>query len=256
MMLSVVEGYFIEKRKIIHNEMEMNKTKIKIWIDLDNSPHVPFFVPIIRELEKQGHSVCLTARDAFQVYGLADSFGLSYSKIGKHWGANVLLKAIGTIWRSFSLAVLLMKEKPPQLSISHGSRSLIIASGILHIPTILMFDYEHAEKLPFFKPVLGVIPDSIQGSGLDSHYKKGIRRYSGLKEDVYACSFVPDREILNSLGIREDEILVTIRPPATEAHYHNPEAEKLFFATVERLGRLPNLRMVILPRNEKTQKGL
>ena len=29
----------------------------RIWIDLDNTPHVPFFVPIIREFEHEGHSV-------------------------------------------------------------------------------------------------------------------------------------------------------------------------------------------------------
>jgi hypothetical protein len=40
---------------------------VKIWIDIDNTPHVPFFIPIIRELEKRGHSVVVTASDAFQV---------------------------------------------------------------------------------------------------------------------------------------------------------------------------------------------
>ena len=29
-------------------------TRKKIWVDLDNSPHVPFFRPIIEELRKQG----------------------------------------------------------------------------------------------------------------------------------------------------------------------------------------------------------
>ena len=29
----------------------------KIWIDLDNSPHVPFFHPIIEELDKAGYAV-------------------------------------------------------------------------------------------------------------------------------------------------------------------------------------------------------
>jgi uncharacterized protein len=26
---------------------------MRIWIDLDNTPHVPFFKPIIRELEQR-----------------------------------------------------------------------------------------------------------------------------------------------------------------------------------------------------------
>ncbi|PYN75276.1 MAG: hypothetical protein DMD97_15190 [Candidatus Rokuibacteriota bacterium] len=39
----------------------------KIWIDLDNSPHVPFFVPIIEALRQRGYSIVLTARDSYQV---------------------------------------------------------------------------------------------------------------------------------------------------------------------------------------------
>ena len=57
---------------------------MKIWIDLDNTPHVPFFKPIIRELENRGHTVVLTARDAFQVCELATRMGLPYKKVGKH----------------------------------------------------------------------------------------------------------------------------------------------------------------------------
>ena len=45
---------------------------IKVWIDLDNTPHVPFFIPVLRELERRGYEVVLTARDAFQVCELAD----------------------------------------------------------------------------------------------------------------------------------------------------------------------------------------
>ena len=35
----------------------------KVWIDLDNSPHVPFFRPIIEELNKRGYETLLTARN-------------------------------------------------------------------------------------------------------------------------------------------------------------------------------------------------
>ena len=39
----------------------------RIWIDLDNSPHVPFFRPIISELKGRGCTLIITARDAYQV---------------------------------------------------------------------------------------------------------------------------------------------------------------------------------------------
>ena len=72
---------------------------MKIWIDLDNTPHVPFFKPIIRELEKRGHSVVLTARDAFQVCELATKMGLAPKKVGRHYGKNRFMKVWGLGWR-------------------------------------------------------------------------------------------------------------------------------------------------------------
>jgi len=229
--------------------------KRKIWIDLDNSPHVPFFIPIMKELEKRGHSVFLTTRDCFQVCSLADYYKLNHRRIGKHYGANKLLKVIGTIWRSLQLAPGILKEKP-DLSLSHGSRSLILLSSLLGIPTILLFDYEHSERLPFLKPILGIAPEVINDPDIAKYFKLGLRGYRGLKEDVYASSFSPESSLLRKLNLKDEDIVATIRPPATEAHYHNPESEKLFLSVVEFLGSIPDVRMVILPRNEITQRDL
>ena len=60
--------------------------KKKVWIDIDNSPHVPFFMPIIEELEKQGVELVLTARNIYQVCELLDFFQLPCKVIGKHYG--------------------------------------------------------------------------------------------------------------------------------------------------------------------------
>lgn len=227
----------------------------KIWIDMDNSPHVPFFIPIVRELEKRGHRVIISTRDCFQVCGLADYYGLAHRKIGRHYGANKALKVLGTVWRSLRLAPMVLRERP-DLSLSHGSRSLIILSSLLRIPTVLMFDYEYARSLPFIRPALGIAPEVISSPEIERHFRRGLRGYRGLKEDVYVSSFRPDPSILQKLGVGKDDIVVTIRPPATEAHYHNPESEKLFFEVVEFLGGTPDVRMVILPRNEVTQRDL
>src|SRR5207249_10701571 len=62
--------------------------KGKICIDLDNSPNVPFFGPIVEELERRGYSVVLTVRDCFQVRELADLCRLNYTLIGQHSGKN------------------------------------------------------------------------------------------------------------------------------------------------------------------------
>lgn len=225
----------------------------RIWIDLDNSPHVPFFAPIVAEFEKQGHQVFLTTRDTYQVRGLADYYGMKHTTVGRHYGANKVLKVLGTVWRSVQLARTVLRWRP-DISLSHGSRSLILLSSLLGIPTILLFDYEHARRLPFIRPALGMVPESIDPRAFPNQFKFGVRTYPGLKEDIYAASFTPDPGILRQLDLKETDLLVTIRPPATEAHYHNPESEKLFLEVVDYLASFDDVRMVILPRNEKAQR--
>jgi len=224
----------------------------RIWIDLDNTPHVPFFLPIIRALELEGHSVIVTARDAFQVCSLAAYHGLEFRTVGRHYGANRVMKVGGTLWRAAQLVPIFLRERP-HIAMSHGSRSLELVSALLGIPSMLIFDYEHARRLPFVRPSLGVAPESIYEPGLAKEFRHGLRSYEGLKEDVYAAGFSPDPTILEDLGITASEILVTIRPPATEAHYHNPEADSLFVEAVNFLGSTPGVRMVILPRTASSQ---
>ncbi|MGC9965720.1 MAG: DUF354 domain-containing protein [Syntrophobacteraceae bacterium] len=226
--------------------------KKKIWIDLDNTPHVPFFKPIIEELKQRGYSVLLTARDCFQVCGLADLFGLKYERIGRHHGKNVILKGCGLLLRSMQLAPIVLREKP-DLAVSHGSRSQVILAQLLGLPSVVILDYEFAKVLT--KPTWAIAPEVIPE--VDMHLvKKGFLRYPGIKEDVYAPSFKPDPSIRQDLNFGKNKIIVTIRPPATEAHYHNPESEALFRAILEHLGHMKNVQIVMLPRNEKQAKRI
>jgi uncharacterized protein len=232
--------------KEINSRTEKKK---KIWIDLDNSPHVPFFKPILDDLHKKGYRTLLTARDCFQVCGLADLVHLKYKKIGRHYGKNVVMKVAGLLIRALQLMPTVMKEKP-DLAVSHGSRSQILIASILNIPTVVIADYEFTQAVA--RPTYVIVPEMIPDNSVKG-YGKSVFKYPGIKEDVYVPDFKPDPSIYRELGIREEELIVTIRPPATEAHYHNPESELLFEATINFLGKQTNTRMVILPRNEKKQ---
>ncbi len=220
----------------------------RIWIDLDNSPHVPLFKPIIDELDRRGYECMVTARDCFQVAGLVDLCGLKCDTIGKHYGKKKLMKLFGLVFRGLQLASRVRQEKPV-LAISHGSRSQHFASLLLGIPTVIMMDYEHVKLLPFVERTWVMMPEYIPTGSIKippSHLVK----YPGLKEDVYVPAFRPSPAIMKDLGLHEDHLVVTIRPPATEAHYHNPESEVLFKETMEYFGAMENVDMFILPRNE------
>ena len=82
----------------------------RIWIDLDNSPHVPFFRPIIERLRTKGFEVLLTARRCSQVCGLADKFKMEYSLIGRHHGKHKIVKLAGLFVRAMELMPLVMRE--------------------------------------------------------------------------------------------------------------------------------------------------
>ena len=228
---------------------------MKIWIDLDNTPHVPFFKPIIRELERRGHTVMLTARDAFQVCELATVSGLSYIRVGRHYGRNRLLKVWGLGLRSLQLIPFVLREKPV-LGFSHGSRSQILLCNLLRIPTAMVMDYEHAQTPPLVRPRWEIVPEVLAGQNLHCRTRDRIRTYAGIKEDVYAPGFRPDASLVKRLGLEGSGVIVTVRPPADEAHYHNPDSETFFVAFMKRVCSTAGVKVVLLPRNKKQEADI
>jgi predicted glycosyltransferase len=233
---------------------DRNAIRQTIWIDLENTPHIPFFRPIIRELEARGFRVVLTAREAFQTVEMANRYGLKFTKVGRHYGQNSFMKVAGLATRAMQLMPFIMREKPV-IGLSHGSRGQILACNLTGIPTVLIMDYEHSQNPPMTRPRWEIVPDVITDDMLHTTNKTRARRYAGIKEDVYVPDFTPDPSIVKQLGL-SDHIIVTVRPPATEAHYHNPEAEALFDAFMERVCALQGVRAILLPRNRAQREHI
>ena len=226
----------------------------RIWIDIDNSPHVPFFLPIIDELRKEGCELILTARDLYQVCELLDFFHMPCKVIGGHYGKNKALKVLGNCLRAAQLVPTAYKSGP-DLALSHGSRAQVLVCKALGIPTVMMHDYEHSTKTGFLEADWTLMPEVIPDRAMSKRPERTLK-YPGLKEDVYVPRFQADPSILKRLGIFSNELVVTLRPPATEAHYHNPESEALFAATLRLIADKPDARAVTLPRNANQEKQL
>jgi predicted glycosyltransferase len=240
---------FVASPRIHQPITEAAVTRKTVWIDLDNTPHVPLFIPIVAELEKRGYDVALTARDAFQVCELAAKMGLGCRKIGRHSGKNKLRKVFGLFVRATQLAPVIWQEKPA-LALSHGSRAQIIICNLFRIPTLLMADYEFAAYPPFMRPTWEMAPDVIPDSALSCPSDR-IKKYPGIKEDIYVPSFKPDDKFLDSLHLDASSIIVVVRPPATEAHYHNPHAELLLAHFMTRTYAVAGVKVILVPRNKK-----
>jgi uncharacterized protein len=230
----------------VERVMSAASPRKRIWIDLDNSPHVPFFAPIIKELERRGYTVELTARDAYQVRELADFFQFNYKSIGRHYGKHKVLKVLGTCIRAMQLMPMAFRHRPA-LAVAHGSRSQVLACSVLRIPSLSIYDYEFTSPVAYFKPTWVMTPDLIPAPA-DGKKSRALQ-YPGIKEDVYVPSFSPDPSIQARLGISDSYTVALMRPPANEAHYHNPQSEELFKEAMQMLGDAPGVKVIVLPRN-------
>jgi predicted glycosyltransferase len=233
--------------------MALLNSHMTVWIDLDNTPHVPFFAPIIEELEAQGHSLLITARDCFQVCDLAKLLKVECKPVGRHFGKHKVLKVAGLCSRALQLAPAVRRVKPA-LAVSHGSRAQLLASAILGIPSMVIMDYEFARGLKWTRPQWIMAPEIISDAaiGFDS---RRILRYPGIKEDVYVARFKPESGFRGQLGLTDADLVVTVRPPATEAHYHVSDSDVLFRAAIEQLSMHPEVKIVLLPRNNKQESA-
>lgn len=231
----------------------------RIWIDLDNSPHVHFFAPIIRKIRREGNEVQVTIRAFGQVEELARHYGLQFTVIGEHkTPRNFLTRVSATLARAFKLAAFALKNRPTA-AVSHGSRAQAIAAWMLRIPCMTIFDYEFVSSHLFSKTATRILvpqsipPDRLLAQGIDL---KKVVQYPGFKEEVYVYDVPLSPAVLEELQLDPARLIVTVRPPATWAHYHNPHTEVLFRALVERLRQEPNAQVIVLPRTIAQGKEL
>jgi predicted glycosyltransferase len=227
---------------------------MRIWIDLANSPHVPFFRTVRAEFIERGHEVEVTARAFAETVELAEAAGLVAKVIGSHGGRELSDKAGNLVQRAGAL-IRWARGRGFDLAVSHNSYSQILAARALRLKTVTLMDYEYqpANHLAFRLSSRIIVPRVFPQDALVSYGARlrKVRRYDGTKEDVYLAGFEPDPHFadqLNELGVSRDDVLVVLRPPAHEALYHRFENE-LFDALLERLCAHPAAKVILLPRN-------
>jgi predicted glycosyltransferase len=232
---------------------------MRIWIDLANSPHVPFFRSLANEFRRRDHEIVVTARAFAETVALAEAAGFASQVIGGHGGGNLSGKAGNLVQRAMALARW-ARGRNLDLAVSHNSYSQILAARALSLRTVTLMDYEHqpANHLAFRLASRIIVPRAFPETALSRFGASAtkVRRYDGIKEDVYLADFQSAPQFegqLRELGINVSDVLVTVRPPASEALYHRFENE-LFDQLLDRLSATPSVKIVLLPRNDAQRK--
>ena len=233
---------------------------MKVWIDMTNSPHVPFFRPLIGLLEERGHDVRVSARDFAQTLELLDAAGIGHDVVGPpHGGAG----RAGKIHAMGSRLRALRAWARPQrfdVALSHASHELPLAARSLGVRSSYAYDYEFARA----QHTLGsraatrvVTPAAIPQERLDrlGATATKVRRYPGLKEEYYLSGFVPDPGVLGELGLDPARVLAVVRTPPEVSLYHR-HGNPLFVEVLERLGNDPAVQAIVLPRTPAQRDAL
>ncbi len=227
---------------------------MRIWIDLANSPHVPFFKALINPLMDRGHDVLITARDFAETVTLAVAGGLNVEVIGAHGGRSLKGKAGNLVQRSLAL-VGWAHSRDIDLALSHNSYTQLVAAQVVRIPSVTLMDFEHqpANHLAFRLAAQVIVPRAFPPAYLLKYGAAGerVQYYDGTKEDVYLADFQPDpvfRQQLITLGLNEEDVLVLMRPPAHQALYHRFHNE-LFDEVLNGICSKASVKILLLARN-------
>lgn len=222
---------------------------MRVWIDVDNAPHVQIFRPIIGRLREKGAEVSVTARGRTFVPELLQAASIDHTIIGRGQPRGVAAKATALAGRAAALARYASGERF-DVAVGHGSRSLPPAARMAGVPNLTMFDYEHVSTWLFRRFCDRIlIPTAVAGSVVGARPGDPWRTFDGFKEEIYLADFVPDGTIRRKLEIRDDEVLVVVRPPSRTAHYHDAASEAILDAVARRIGRGQGVRAVWLRRD-------
>src|SRR2546421_12180701 len=111
-----------------------------IWIDLANSPHVPFFHALIPEFTARGHTVEISARDFAQTVELASKAGMMAHVIGGHGGRSITGKAGNLLGRAAALRKW-ARDRGFYLGVSHNSYAQIAAAAALGVKSVALIEF-------------------------------------------------------------------------------------------------------------------
>ena len=231
---------------------------MRVWVDITNSPHVPFFRPLLELLAEDGHEVEVTAREFAQTLELLERNGIEHHVVGPaHGGGGLAGKARAMAGRLPALRRF-ARARRFDLALAHGSHEVMLAARSLGIPGATAHDYEFAtlqHQLGLRAARRVVFPDAVPPERLARFGAKPPKlvQFPGLEEEYYLADFEPDPTVLD--GIDPEQVLAVVRTPPDVSLYHRHE-NPLFTEVLERIGRDDTVHAVVLPRSNEQRRAI
>ncbi|WP_419771205.1 MAG: DUF354 domain-containing protein [Candidatus Marinarcus sp.] len=240
-----------------------------IWFDLVTPKSVLFFIPIIKEIEKRGKKVLITAREGAgysEVVELLKLYNMTFVNRGEFGGANLRDKLHASIERQKALMEFVTLYDIDRLVCLCSVDANRVAFG-LGIPVINFYDIPLSDYTANFKKALPqarltlplsskvfkpfVVPDEIfLRFSLD---EEQIFDYDFIDPLIWLKEFKPEfkyvQEILKPYNLDLSKKLIIIREEEYKASYVDKKFPILYEA-LEEIHNTTHSNIVIIPRYE------
>jgi len=230
----------------------------KIWIDINTPKQVVYFNRLIKIFQDNGYEVIVTSRIYRELNQMLEMYEIKAFIAGKHGGKTLRGKLEASLDRAKRLTEIVSKEKPDILVSLNSDVAARVAFG-LQIPHISSSDCPFATAInkltcPLLTKLL--TPKAIK---LEEWLQFGITadkiiQYDAVDSVAWVKYLKPDPEILSDLQLKEDDLIIVLRPEETFAAYVLDLGieEPVIFPTIRGiLQEFPEAKIIALPRYEE-----
>lgn len=216
---------------------------MRVLIDIGHPAHVHFFKYLIRNLEKDGHVVKITARDKEVTHALLNAYGFDFVSRGE-LKKGMLNKAFGLFSVDYTV-YRIAKEFRADILMGVHNPYVVHAGKLLGKPSIIFTDTENvgiASLLTFpFADVILTPSCFMEKINPEKQVK-----LAGFKELAYLHpnNFHPDYAVVGRLGISPNEKYIIVRfiswaaSHDTRLHGIHRGKEPDFIESLEKYGRV------------------
>jgi predicted glycosyltransferase len=182
---------------------------MRIVVDVNHPADYHYFKNLVSKLKKRGHDILITATQKDVSLKLLESSGFDYVDLGSY--GNSLIRKVLSVPVIDLKMYNAVKKFDPDILLGLGSIRAPHVSFILGKNSINLEDTEIASqqmilRVPFVSTVW-----------TPACFKRDIGnkqiRYDGYKELAYLHPryFIPDRQVLDDLGLNDDDIIIILR---------------------------------------------
>lgn len=185
---------------------------MRILIDILHPAHVHFFRNFIKEMQKRGHKVLVTARKKDIALDLLDLYKIPYIKLSeiKPGKLNMVCELVSRNLKFIKIA----KKFKPDVTMGLMGATIATTNPFLKSKAIVCWDTEHSKFSNFVVYLLAsavVNPSCYEGKVFKLH---GLKiKYPGYHELAYLHPnrFKPNPSILKEVGLKKGEKFFIVR---------------------------------------------